>query len=523
MARRTLPHNLDAEASILGGVLVDNSTLDLLPDLETDDFYALAHKVVWSAMRNLEAAKKPIDIVTLEVEIDRQGKLDAIGGVSYLGELALRVPTPDNVASYRDSVRLLSRNRRAIVELSQALESALTWQHDPAEMISEIAGTLSRLDNLASPERQFRLFTIADAMEDLAQNFAGAPVFDTPFETINAAIGMGGLVGTQVYTLNAGTGRGKTSFVAQVAAHVASYAPVLVASYEMRPGYFVARASAGRLGTHSNAILRCEVRVGDVLAALPYPRLLLLHKPSLRDLRAATSYVAKKYGSPPLIIVDYLQKMADEIAFTMARPDLRFATSQASAGLCELAEKTGAAVLAVSAVGRGKGKIMTNPRDFGPYDLVEVAKESGAVEYDGAGVIVLNLSSEYEGDEQVATMTVAKARFGSAVHVEARYHGARGYWRDLGRVDRDEGGATAPLESKIELHAKILRALVGNPARSKNALYERVKGNKVAVNEAIDRMHAAGDLTAEASGNRLANITITDQGLAQIQSGTDHV
>src|SRR3990167_3833060 len=102
--RRVLPHNLDAEASILGGVLLRNEVLINLESVEVDDFYDMRHKVIWQAIRNLEAASKPIDVVTLENEIDKQGKLDAIGGVGFLGELTLRVPTADNVVAYAEIV-----------------------------------------------------------------------------------------------------------------------------------------------------------------------------------------------------------------------------------------------------------------------------------------------------------------------------------------------------------------------------------------------------------------------------------
>src|SRR5687767_4884175 len=100
--RRVLPHNLDAEASILGGVMLRNEVLTHLETLEVDDFYDMRHKIVFAAIRALEATAKPIDVVTLENEIEKQGKLDASGGVACLGELALRVPTADNVLAYAE-------------------------------------------------------------------------------------------------------------------------------------------------------------------------------------------------------------------------------------------------------------------------------------------------------------------------------------------------------------------------------------------------------------------------------------
>src|ERR1051325_7423073 len=102
--KRVLPHNLDAEASVLGGILLRNDVLSQLDTLEVDDFYDPRHKAVFGARRNLEAVAKPMDVVTVEAELDKVGKLDAIGGVAFLGELALRVPTADNVVHYAQIV-----------------------------------------------------------------------------------------------------------------------------------------------------------------------------------------------------------------------------------------------------------------------------------------------------------------------------------------------------------------------------------------------------------------------------------
>src|SRR6201991_2572767 len=105
MARgRVLPHNLDAEASVLGGIILRNDVLSQLDTIEVEDFYDHRHKVVFQAIRTLEEQAKPIDVVTLEVEVEKAGKLDAIGGIAFLGELALRVPTADNVVTYADIV-----------------------------------------------------------------------------------------------------------------------------------------------------------------------------------------------------------------------------------------------------------------------------------------------------------------------------------------------------------------------------------------------------------------------------------
>ena len=120
--RRVLPHNLDAEASVLGGVLLRNDVLLHLESLESADFYDHRHKVIWDAIRNLEASARPIDVVTLENEIEKGGKLEAIGGISFLGELALRVPTAENVVAYTEIVRDHSQARKLILAAGEIVE-----------------------------------------------------------------------------------------------------------------------------------------------------------------------------------------------------------------------------------------------------------------------------------------------------------------------------------------------------------------------------------------------------------------
>ena len=143
---RALPWSKDAEAAILGGVIWRPETLSLVEDLEADDFFDLKHRIVWGAIRNLQAADRPIDVVTVEVEIEKQGKLDAIDGVGFLGELVLICPSPDNITTYRDIVLTHARNRRVQVELASALERAKNWPHDPGEMFAEIVGQLARIE-----------------------------------------------------------------------------------------------------------------------------------------------------------------------------------------------------------------------------------------------------------------------------------------------------------------------------------------------------------------------------------------
>jgi hypothetical protein len=365
--------------------------------------------------------------------------------------------------------------------------------YEDRDYAAEHAVTMTR-PATEPPKPAFRMLTVWEALAEL-ERLAGAVIYPTPFSHVNDAIGFGGFLGTQVYTVAAGTGRGKTTWVAGVAAHVAELGiPVIVASYEMKPGYFVARHAAGQLGVHSNVIIRGEIESGSVAASITpaiATHLVLMHRPSLKELEACVEHLKERFEVPPLVIVDYLQKLADEIMRTQQRPDMRLATTEASATLLDIADRTCCAILAVSAIGRGKGRALANPRKYNPYELVEVAKESGAVEYDGAGMIVLTLSDDMDGNDRIATMTVAKARFGYECHVDARFDGAHGRWSSCGRVAKvDKLEAEPDTKPTVDqLGVRLINDLRSRgPAKTKTELIARTKGNKQQLGEAYEAL-----------------------------------
>jgi replicative DNA helicase len=134
---RVLPHNLDAEAGVLGGILLRNQVLTEVPELEPGEFYDHKHKVVFQAIRDLEAAARPIDVVTVEHEIARAGKLEAVGGVAYLGELTLRVPIVENVVAYAAIVSELAQARAVALAASEILERCYQPELDVREYLDD--------------------------------------------------------------------------------------------------------------------------------------------------------------------------------------------------------------------------------------------------------------------------------------------------------------------------------------------------------------------------------------------------
>lgn len=504
-----LPHNLDAEASILGGIILHNEWLEHLDTLEIDHFYHHQHKVVFGAIRNLQAKGKPLDVVTIADEIAHAGKSEATGGIAFLGELVLRVPTVDNVIAYAKIVRESALIRDVILKASQHADRGYGWEYEADEFLGELLADLQQLERgHREANEKLPIITVGGALEEI-ERLAKTPIFETPFDELNRALGFGGPLGGQVYYLAGGTGFGKTSFIGKLAKHHAMQGrPALIAFWEMFAGYYVARMAAPILGVHSNDIIRAQLAPGDVMRALP-PMIEFLDAPSMSTLKRACERHVRAGRGAPLLFVDYLQLFADQILATMTRPDARLANTQASGCLRALAKETGAAVIAVCAAGRSSSKrLVEDVRKKPPRDLVDAAKESGSIEFDGAGVIVLSVADEKDADgANIATITVAKARFGEPTHIDARYDGRTGNWTEIGRVVRGETTTPSSSEPAIDLREAILAQLRIASAPSRTKLAERLGKNKSAALAEMKAMLEEKLIRQTSKGIELAEIT----------------
>jgi replicative DNA helicase len=144
VTRVTDPHMAELEQSVLGAVLLHPGVLDELADLEVGDFHDLRAQAVWGAIRQLEAAGQPVDAVTIGSELEAKGRLDAVGW-DYLGQVALRVPTPDNAVEYARRVRADGLRRRLAAVLHECEQMARSPEHDPEDVISTTQAGLAEL------------------------------------------------------------------------------------------------------------------------------------------------------------------------------------------------------------------------------------------------------------------------------------------------------------------------------------------------------------------------------------------
>lgn len=368
------------------------------------------------------------------------------------------------------------------------------------------------IDAPAAPTRTMGLISAADCLRDLRERMQPSPRYSTPWPSLTTALGLGGWFAGEVYTLVGGTGAGKTSFALAVARHHAlEHGPVIYVSEEMTPGHCLARSSASLLAVPSNAIIRGDIDATDqqLMCGIP-ARMFLMRRQGLDKIRAAAMHLRDEYGSGPLIVVDYIGKLAAAAMAAMERPDPRLAMTQVSSALCAMAEELGSPMLGLSAGSRAStGKLRGNRngkrgsvRDLPPSELVDTAKESGDVEYDAAGLLTLSVSDEPTcSGGLVATLTVAKARYGALQHIAMEFFGERGEWVDHGRVEQTsaEDRREADVTGLRDAIAGALRS--GGPA-SATTLAKALRRRREDVMTAVTEMAACGLVESCGAGSR---------------------
>lgn len=328
MSVRVLPHNLSAEASVLGGVLLRRSTLDepAVAALEVLDFYGPRHQAVWMAMRNLESASHPIDPITVEVELQRMGKLDSVGGLAFLGELALVTPTAERTADYAAIVGKLSTRRKVITACSDVLDRLYAADEEDEDLNGSAAKTfaalaIQRVEVRSESSARPIGAIVKDRLDQLDRVFESRQRGESALTGIPTGIASldGKLGGYQpgIVTIIAGRpGMGKSSvFVAGADAATASGHGVHVFAFEDSIDSLADRAMAGLSGVAAESIRamslnRGEMRqIGDALNKLRARKRWLIEdapSPYVDDIIRAARREQVANGTK-VVIVDYVQ------------------------------------------------------------------------------------------------------------------------------------------------------------------------------------------------------------------------
>ncbi len=432
---------------MLGGVLLRNEVLSQLDTIDTEDFYDHRHKVVFAAMRALEAGAKPIDVVTLENEIAKTGKLEAIGGMAFLGELALRVPTPDNVIHYAEIVTDKHQARKLMLASGEILERGYEDDIDVREYLDEAEGKIFEVTQRrekSGPEPLKNL--IKKVFGSLDERFASADgITGVPTGFADLDQKTAGLQPTELIILAARPAMGKTAFALSLAqnAAISGSWPCLVFSLEMSSTQLAERMLCSEARVDSSALRRGQLQRQD-MTNLTYAANTLSRAPiliddtpalSLRELRARarrfrsdrTLFGEKKTG---LIVVDYLQLMRGSPQAQKASREQEI--SEISRGLKSLAKELHCPVLALSQLNRS----LENRTDKRPQ--LSDLRESGAIEQDADVIIFIYRDVVYNKETEnpnIAEVILGKNRHGSIGTVETHFEGRFTRFENLAKRD----------------------------------------------------------------------------------------
>jgi replicative DNA helicase len=320
---RVPPHNLQAEESVLGALLLSRDAIGQVSEqgLRPDDFYRPAHQHVFDAIKALYSSGGAVDVVTVADELRRAGLLDEVGGAEALHELQNATPAISSAGQYARIVQDTALLRRLIYaagdiaelaysepdDVRKALDEAETKVFDIAEQT--VTDSVRPLDDL-----------LAEAMDRLQETFdrgdiiTGVPTGYTDLDEI-----LSGLQGSALYIVGARPAMGKTAFGLGMATHVAQHTakPVLVFSLEMGHNELTQRILASEARVDSTKIRTGRLaeadwaKIGKAIGRLEVP-LLLDDNPrvTVMEIRAKARRIKARYGALGLIVIDYLQLMS---------------------------------------------------------------------------------------------------------------------------------------------------------------------------------------------------------------------
>lgn len=426
-----LPHSVEAEQSVLGGLLLDATGFDAVAEVLSDgDFYKAGHRKVFRMMSRLIERDQPIDVITVAEGLSGHEELDEVGGLGYLTELAANVSGSENVVAYARIVR----ERATLRQLIAAATEISRASYNPAGLGSDDLLQLAEKRVLEIAEDRpkeggFESVTtlLKETVEKIDRlfradsNITGLPTGLTDLDEKTSGWQPGELI-----ILAARPSMGKTALALNfVEAAIQSTAqPALVFSMEMPANSLVMRmlSSLGRIdqGHIRNGKLTQEDWPKLEVAARKLKDKLLFidDTPGLtpNEIRARVRRVVREHGNPSVIMVDYLQLMHVAGASEGRTQEI----SEISRSLKALAKEYDCPVIALSQLNRGVEQ-RPNKRPMNS-DL----RESGAIEQD-ADVILFIYRDEYYNEESadkgIAELIIGKQRNGEIGTCRAAFMG----------------------------------------------------------------------------------------------------
>jgi replicative DNA helicase len=421
MSDRTLPHDLDAEKSVLGAILINNQAFNQAAEvIDAGDFYRDAHRRIFEKMVGLTDRGNPVDLLTLKDELGRSGELDEVGGPAYISALTDGVPRSANVEYYARIVKEKSTLRRLIQSATDVLGRAYDAEEDADNLLDEAERAIFQI-----AEHRLRSgfvpvsalvqsgYQLIEQLQERRGLVTGVPSGFVDLDEMTS-----GFQAADLVIVAARPSMGKTSFVLNVAMHcgVEAGKTVGVFSLEMSKEQLFMRilTSEARVDAHRfrGGFLGEQdyARLVDAFARLHDAKVFIDDTPSvgILEMRAKARRLKLEHGLD-MLVVDYLQLMQGRGRFENRQQEL----ASISRALKILAKELNVPILALSQLSRA-------PEARGDHrPQLSDLRESGALEQDADVVLFIFREEMYAADgerpadvEGTAEIIVGKQRNG---------------------------------------------------------------------------------------------------------------
>lgn len=451
---RVPPHDLDAEAAVLSAVMLDPAALDRVVDLKPEYFYSEAHRRIFEACLELRQSGQPVDVVQVGSWLKDRQRLAQVGGMGYLGEILDAAPVVANVAAYGQIIHEKYRIRQLILACQKVSAQGYGDYGDPQSFIDGAEQAIYNIARTSSKQSTERLLDVMkksfkrlnDAVAR-GDRITGVPTGFDRFDRMTAGLHEGDLT-----IVAARPGMGKTSFVLNVAANVASPkgrevdgdpsqrwedqgVGAVVFSLEMPREQLANRlvcsearvdVSKMRTGFLSPQDWSKLTQAASFLGSLPIwiddsPGLTIIElRAKVRRLQAeydtfdAEGRKLRKIG---LVVVDYLQLMKGRDGVQSREQEI----SEISRGLKGLAKELGVPVIALSQLNRA----VETRSEKSKRPQISDLRESGAIEQDADNIIFIYRDDYYNREDSaepnVAELIIAKQRNGPTGTAKVRF------------------------------------------------------------------------------------------------------
>lgn len=428
------PHALEAEQSLLGGLMLDNQRWDSIAErVDMSDFFTHAHRLIFAQMQTLQEKNQPIDLITLAESLENQQQLEHAGGFAYLAELTKNTPSAANIVAYADIVRERSVVRHLIAVANQIADAGYDPQGRASDELLDFAET--KIFNIAEQRTgrgegpqgiEHVLESTINRIETLVKNpHQGVTGIDTGYQDLNKKTT--GLQPADLIIVAARPSMGKTTFAMNLCENAAlsQAKPVLIFSLEMPAEQIMMRMLASL-----SRVDQTRIRTGQLndeeWARISSTMGILLEKKNLyiddaaaltpTDVRSRARRVYREHQGLSLIMVDYLQLMR-----VPALADNRtLEIAEISRSLKALAKELNVPVVALSQLNR----LLEQRAEKRPVN--SDLRESGSIEQDADLIMFIYRDEVYHENSDmkgIAEIIIGKQRNGPIGTVRLTFNG----------------------------------------------------------------------------------------------------